>query len=168
MHFFLSWNQYGSKGYCWNIKCTDLFHIFQSEKKSLKLQSDADAALLEKSSLDITLLPEDERDLQIAKLLKYSAPHCKCHQTINLTKHFSDFVRPIKAIQFWDRSARNLPGMIGNHHENAVVWFTTHKSLYDRRTKSWVLSLFQTKFMLSHWYGCQDVGTLLGNTLTSK
>ncbi|KAI1287246.1 Coiled-coil domain-containing protein [Halotydeus destructor] len=43
---------------------------FRMERKQLKMQAAVDKELLQKSSLAITLLPEDEKDAKIAALLK--------------------------------------------------------------------------------------------------
>ena len=44
---------------------------FRAEKKELKSTAQVDKALLEKSSLDITLLPESSEDQRLAELIKY-------------------------------------------------------------------------------------------------
>ena len=44
---------------------------FRAEKKELKSTAQTDKALLEKSSLDITLLPESSEDQRLAELIKY-------------------------------------------------------------------------------------------------
>ena len=44
---------------------------FRAEKRELKSTAQTDKALLEKSSLDITLLPESSEDQRLAELIKY-------------------------------------------------------------------------------------------------
>ena len=51
--------------------------LLQDEKKSLKKSADKDAALLLKSSLNISLVKESEEDVRLAGLLKYHTVQCK-------------------------------------------------------------------------------------------
>jgi hypothetical protein len=55
--------------YEWNCK---LRKDFRSQKKLMKQQESRDAAILEKSGLAIKLLPEREKDMKIASLMKLS------------------------------------------------------------------------------------------------
>lgn len=50
--------------------------ILQEKKKLLKTEAEKDQALLNKSSLDIKLVPEDSSDKKMAELLKYRTVIC--------------------------------------------------------------------------------------------
>jgi hypothetical protein len=50
---------------------------FQVEKKQLKASEQADRALLDKSSLDISLVSEHDDDIKLAGLLKYKNIECQ-------------------------------------------------------------------------------------------
>lgn len=56
--------------YTTNSKLRD---IFRNKKKEIKISSDQDTALLNRNSLDIPLLPENEQDRQLAALIKLQA-----------------------------------------------------------------------------------------------
>ena len=43
----------------------------------MKISEEQDQALLTKSSLDISLVPESEEDKKLAALMKYSVAECK-------------------------------------------------------------------------------------------
>ncbi len=73
------------------------------------------------------------------------------NQTINLTKHFSDFVRPIKAPWFWDRSAWNLHQMIGNHCQNALKQWWPIKASNTKGLISGVLHSSKKNSCIHHW-----------------
>lgn len=47
--------------------------LLQEEKKALKKTESEDKDLLQRASLDITLLPEAEEDARLASLLKYKS-----------------------------------------------------------------------------------------------
>lgn len=47
--------------------------LLQEEKKALKKTESEDKDLLQRASLDITLLPEAEEDAKLASLLKYKS-----------------------------------------------------------------------------------------------
>lgn len=49
--------------------CLLIYHCFQLKKKELKAKEKLDNALLKKSSLNISLLPEHEDDIKLASLL---------------------------------------------------------------------------------------------------
>jgi hypothetical protein len=51
--------------------------FFQEEKKQIAVTKAADKALLDKSSLDIELVPETSDDKKMAGLMKYSVTRCK-------------------------------------------------------------------------------------------
>ena len=52
----------------------------------MKIAEDQDQALLTKSSLDISLVPESEDDKKLAALMKYSVAECKLLTTILLAE----------------------------------------------------------------------------------
>ena len=64
---FSGWYRYHTM--CYN--CFNFWLQFRAEKKELKSTAQTDKALLEKSSLDITLLPESSEDQRLAELIKY-------------------------------------------------------------------------------------------------
>lgn len=53
----------------------------QEEKKEIAAVKAADRALLDKCSLDIELVPEEEEDQRLAGLIKYSVTKCKIEMT---------------------------------------------------------------------------------------
>lgn len=66
-------NDYGY--FCWSFISHILFvlKLLQEEKKALKKTESEDKDLLQRASLDITLLPEAEEDARLASLLKYKS-----------------------------------------------------------------------------------------------
>jgi len=62
-------NQRMKDDYAWNSR---LRHDLRIKRKETKLRQEKDNALLKKSSLSIKLLPEDDKDVKIASLMKLS------------------------------------------------------------------------------------------------
>ena len=64
-----------------NIVCVCVCVCVQEEKKEIAAMKAADRALLDKCSLDIELVPEEEEDQRLAGLIKYSVTKCKTDMT---------------------------------------------------------------------------------------
>ncbi|KAK7502288.1 hypothetical protein BaRGS_00006652 [Batillaria attramentaria] len=92
---------------------------FRNEKKQIALTKAADKALLDKSSLDIELVPETEDDKKLAGLIKYSVTKSFDEKQMEKRKAIEN--RPFFPQQSSTSSAVILPGQLGPHSRRAEI-----------------------------------------------